>query len=179
MGQGQGVAVLRLGVVCAIAFATLAVAPGATAQQFRITDWRAQVYASEVEVDDNVFDQAGGHPFIGVTDFTLDGSENARNIRVDVPPGLVPNPDLAPRCAMADLAVGNCPSAAQIGTEELTMELPLLGERVVKVPLYNMEIEDDQVSRFAFNPADAAGLAGALAGLHPVEIIGGVRDSAA
>src|ERR671914_951427 len=177
MGQGQGVAVLRLGVVCAIAFATLAVAPGATAQQFRITDWRAQVYASEVEVDDNVFDQAGGHPFIGVTDFSLDGSSNARNIRVDVPPGLVPNPDLAPRCAMDDLEAGNCPSAAQIGTERLTINagLPV----TVKVPLYNMEIEDEQVSRFGFNPADAAGLVGGLAGLHPVEIIGGVRDSAA
>ena len=178
MGQGQGVAGLRLGLACAIALAALC-APSAAQAQFRITDWRAQVYESADEIDENVFDQAGGHPFIGVTDFTLDGSENARNIRVDVPPGLVPNPDLAPRCAMADLAVGNCPSAAQIGTEELTMDLPLLGERVVKVPLYNMEIEDDQVSRFAFNPADAAGLAGALAGLHPVEIIGGVRDSAA
>jgi hypothetical protein len=52
------------------------------------------------------------------------------------------------------------------------------------VPLYNMEIADDQVSRFGFNPADATGVPGigpllldALLGLHPVEIIGGVRDS--
>jgi hypothetical protein len=174
MGQGQGG--LRLGVVCAIAFATLGMPPGAAAQ-FQITDWRAQVYDQNGEDLDDVFDQAGGHPFIGVTDFSLDGSSNARNIRVDVPSGLVPNPDLAPRCAMDDLAAGECPSAAQIGTERLTIMagLPV----TVKVPLYNMEIEDDQVSRFGFNPADAAGLVGGLAGLHPVEIIGGVRDSAA
>jgi hypothetical protein len=157
----------------------LAAAPAAQAQ-FAITDWRAQVYESEVETEANVFEQAGGHPFIGVTDFTLDGSENARNVRVDVPPGLVPNPDLAPRCAMSDLEAGNCPSAAQIGTEELTIRVALV-DATARVPLYNMEIDDDQVSRFAFNPAEAAALPGlgALLGLHPVEIIGGVRDSAA
>jgi hypothetical protein len=173
MGQGQGVAV-----ACAIAAAVLCAAPAAEAQ-FRITDWRAQVYNPGAEVNDNVFDLAGGHPFIGVTDFSLDGSSNAKNIRVDVPPGLVPNPELTPRCSMAQLDNGACPSAAQIGTEELTMRLPLLGDRVVKVPLYNMEIEDDQVSRFGFDPGGAAGIVGALAGLHPVEIIGGVRDSVA
>jgi hypothetical protein len=154
----------------------LAAAPAAEA--FEIVNWRAQVYESEDEVDDNVFSQAGGHPYIGVTDFTLDGTENARNIRVDVPPGLVPNPDLTPRCAMADLATGDCPSEAQIGTEQLTIREGGV-DTAVKVPLYNMEIEDHQVSRFAFNPADAAGLVGALGALHPVEIIGGVRDSAA
>jgi hypothetical protein len=157
--------------------ALLAAAP--SAQAFEITDWRAQVYSSEVETDANVFDRAGGHPFIGVTDFTLDGSENARNVRVDVPPGLVPNPDLTPRCSMAELGAGDCPSAAQIGTEELTIRTGV--DLTVRVPLYNMEIEDHQVSRFAFNPAEAAALpgGGALMGLHPVEIIGGVRDSAA
>jgi hypothetical protein len=180
MGQGQGG--LRLGVVCAIAFATLVMAPGAAAQ-FRITDWRAQVYESAVEVDDNVFDQAGGHPFIGVTDFTLAGG-NARNVRVDVPQGLVPNPELTPRCSMAQLEAAACPTNSQIGTEELTINLLGL-PATVKVPLYNMEIEDDQVSRFAFSPTEAAGVGGLLGpvlealGLHPVEIIGGVRDSAA
>jgi hypothetical protein len=181
MGQGQGVAGLRLCVACAICFAVLAIVPAAQAQ-FQITNWNAQVYKSAVEADANVFDEAGGHPFIGVTDFTLAGG-NARNVRVDVPPGLVPNPDLAPRCSMTQLATGLCPTSSQIGTEELTIALGAI-EASVRVPLYNLEIEDDQVSRFGFNPADAAVvpglgvLLGAL-GLHPVEIIGGVRDSAA
>jgi hypothetical protein len=165
-------------VASAIAAAVLWVAPAAEAQAFQITDWRAQVYDQNGEDLDDVFDQAGGHPFIGVTDFRLAGG-TGRNIRVDVPPGLVPNPDHAPRCAMEQLEASNCPADSQIGTEELTISL--LGEVTVKVPLYNMEIEDDQVSRFGFNPAEAAGLplGGALLGLHPVEIIGGVRDSAA
>jgi hypothetical protein len=177
MWQGQGVAV-----ACAFVVAALCAAPASHAQ-FEITDWRAQVYESAVEVDDNVYDQAGGHPFIGVTDFTLAG-DNARNVRVDVPPGLVPNPDLAPRCSMTQLEGGSCPTRSQIGTEELTIELLGLPARL-KVPLYNMEIEDDQVSRFGFNPADAVAAGGLLApvldalGLGPVEVIGGVRDSGA
>jgi hypothetical protein len=173
MRRGQGVSA-----AAAIAAAVMWMAPAAGAQGFQITDWRAQVYESATETDDNVFDQAGGHPFIGVTDFRLAGG-TGRNIRVDVPPGLVPNPDLAPRCAMTQLRAGLCPTNSQIGTEELTIMLPILGEARVRVPLYNMEIEDDQVSRFGFNPADAAGLAGELIGLHPVEIVGGVRDSLA
>jgi hypothetical protein len=168
----------------------LAAAPAAQAQ-FAITDWRAQVYDSNAvteaqEIDANVFDPAGGHPFIGVTDFTLSGTEddNVKNLRVDVPPGLVPNPDLTPRCAMAQLEEGSCPTNSQIGTERLRINLDGVVLNL-KVPLYNMEIEDHQVSRFAFNPADAASapvlpaLAAALADIHPVEIIGGVRDSAA
>jgi hypothetical protein len=177
--MGRGDARLGRGVrwtLAVLVLGGLAAAPAADA--FEIVDWRAQVYKSGNEVDANVFSDAGGHPFIGVTDFLLDGSENAHNVRVDVPPGLVPNPDLAPRCPMADLENGNCPSKAQIGTEELTIRALGVDTRV-KVPLYNMEIEDHQVSRFAFNPADAADLVAGLGALHPVEIIGGVRDSAA
>jgi hypothetical protein len=171
-----------------IVAALLAIVPAAHGQ-FGIQSWRAQVYDSNAvteaqEIDQNVFDQAGGHPFIGVTDFTLSGTEtdNVKNVRVDVPPGLVPNPDHAPRCAMADLEHNDCPSEAQIGTEQLTVRVgvqPTTTTVTLKVPLFNMEIEDDQVSRFAFNPSAAAPLLSPLAVLHPVEIIGGVRDSAA
>ena len=168
----------------------LAVAPGAQAQ-FQITDWRAQVYDADatthaLETDENVFDVAGDHPYIGVTDFQLNGFSNAKNVRVDVPPGIVPNPDLAPRCPLADLEARTCPTDSQIGTERLQL-VTGLGAIVVKVPLYNIEIEDDQVSRFGFNPGEAATAAGpispllaaALNNLHAVEIIGGVRDSLA
>jgi hypothetical protein len=166
--------------------AMAAVAPVAQAQ-IDITSWRAQVYDSATET--NVFTQAGGHPYIGVTDFSLGNTTQADNvatIRVDVPAGLVPNPTIYPQCTLAQLQLGNsCPTNSQIGTEQLTISTPALPVPVtIKVPLYNIEIEEDQVSRFGFNPADAAivpGLGPALAalGLHEVEIIGGVRDSLA
>lgn len=171
----------------------MAIAPAAQAQP-QISNWRAQVYDSDAtteaqEIDANVFTQAGGHPYIGVTDFSLTGATQADNvatIRVDVPPGLVPNPTIYPRCSLVQLQLGNsCPTNSQIGTEQLTISTPAIPVPVtIKVPLYNIEIEEDQVSRFGFNPADAAivpGLGPALAalGLHEVEIIGGVRDSVA
>lgn len=177
-----------------VAAGALAFAP-ATQAQFGIADWRAQVYDSNAtseaqEVDANVFDLAGGHPYIGITDFTLTGttpptSDNVENLRVDVPAGLVPNPELTPRCSDAQMELSLCPSNSQIGTEDLTIALSSLPgvQATLRLPLYNMEIADDQVSRFAFNPADAAGvpgtgvLLGAL-GLHQVDIVGGVRDSA-
>lgn len=184
-----------LGLCCAVVAAFAALAPAAHAQQFGIADWRAQVYDSDAvteaqETDANVFTQAGGHPYIGITDFTLTGttpptSDNVENLRVDVPAGLVPNPDLTPRCSDAQMALSLCPSASQIGTEDLTIALSSVpGVRAtLHLPLYNMEIGEGQVSRFAFNPADAAGVPGtglllATLGLHQVDIVGGVRDSA-
>jgi hypothetical protein len=87
--MGRGDASLRRGVrwtLAAVGFAMLAAAPAAQAQ-FAITDWRAQVYDSNAvtearEIDGNVFNPAGGHPFIGVTDFTLSGTEddNVKNL---------------------------------------------------------------------------------------------------
>lgn len=172
---------------CCAAIAAIAITAPAAQAQIEITDWRAQVYTDASET--TVFTQAGGHPYIGVTDFSLGNTSQADNvatIRVDVPPGLVPNPTIYPRCTMAQLQLGNsCPTNSQIGTEQLTISTPAIPVPVtVKVPLYNIEIEEDQVSRFGFNPADAAivpGLGPALAalGLHEVEIIGGVRDALA
>ncbi|HEX2161660.1 MAG TPA: hypothetical protein VHF88_07550 [Thermoleophilaceae bacterium] len=183
--------------VCAIALA-LAAAPGAHAQFGVDPDkWIAQVYGTDVETETQatqeygqvgIYDQAGGHPWKGITDFTLrlgpDGNPaggNPSNVRVDVPVGLVPNPTIFPRCprVLFDSGSGACPSDSQIGIEELTIkEGPLVAE--VQVPLYNVEINPGEVSLFGFHPADAApvvpALATALAGMHPVYIVGGVRD---
>jgi hypothetical protein len=184
-----------IGFWCVVLAALVVFASTAQAQEFGISDWRAQVYDSDAtteaqETDANVFNQAGGHPFIGVTDFALAGttpptSDNVENLRVDVPAGLVPNPDLTPRCSDAQMELSLCPSASQIGTEDLTLELRSIPgvEATLHLPLYNMEIEDDQISRFAFNPADASGVPGtglllSALGLHQADIVGGVRDSA-
>jgi len=173
----------------------LLAAPSANAQ-FGVDpdDWIAQVFGTNAEVFDvasdqygepGIYDQAGGHPWKGITDFSVrtDGSGNPQggnveNIRVDVPAGLVPNPTIFPRCARAVFLVGGCPPTTQIGIEELTIkEGPVVAR--IRVPLYNLEIATGEVSVFAFHPADAAPLVpliGSLAGLAPVFIVGGVRD---
>jgi hypothetical protein len=178
--------------------AVLALAPAADAQ-FGVApeDWIAQVYGSDVDGHaiedtatdqygvDGIYDQAGGHPWKGITDFTFrtDGSGNpqggnAARIRVDVPVGLVPNPTLFPRCPRVMFDAGSCPTDTQIGIEELTVKEGSVIARA-RVPLYNVEIAPDQVSLFGFRPADAPAVAGlaSLAGVHPVYIVGGVRDA--
>ncbi len=179
----------------------LGVAPVAQAQ-FGVEpeDWIAQVFGTDVQVfdvasdsygtEDGIYDQAGGHPWKGITDFTmrLDGSGtpqggNAANVRVDVPVGLVPNPTIYPRClrTVFDSDPSLCPPDSQIGIEELTIKEDAAVAQV-RVPLYNVGINSDEVSLFGFHPADAAPLVpliGSLADLNPVYIVGGVRDELA
>ena len=169
-------------------FALTMAAPAAQAQ-FGIESFTAEV----LDAEGDFYEQAGGHPYVGITDFTVNTDETGapeggtRNIHLDVPAGLMSNPEALPRCTDAQLETFTCPPESQLGTEELTVRL---GPTTIqlKVPLYNMTTADmpnPQVARFAFNPAQAAtipGLAGisptlaaGLQTLHSVEIIGSVR----
>jgi hypothetical protein len=197
MGRGSAIRGRAGGTAAflAVLVAALMAAPSAQAQ-FGVDpdDWIAQVFGTNTEVFDvatqtygqnGIFDQAGGHPWKGITDFSmrLDGSGNPQGgnptrVRVDVPVGLVPNPTLFPRCPRALFDAGTCPPDTQIGIEEIDIkEGPAVAR--VQVPLYNLEIEPDQVSVFALSAADAAPLVpaiGGLAGIAPTFIVGGVRD---
>ena len=118
--------------------------------------------------------QAGAHPYEGVTEFTFNTTPpfntpdgNVKNIRVDLPPGLISNPQATVQCE--DAAYPSCPSESQIGTEEITV-VALIGfaQTTFKVPIYNMKPGADQVSDFAF----------AIPILAPrTDIVGGVRDT--
>jgi hypothetical protein len=173
----------------------LVAAPAANAQ-FGVDpeDWIAQVFGTDDEIFDvasqtyglpGIYDQAGGHPWKGITDFTMrvdpgtgdPQGGNPANVRVDVPVGLVPNPTLFPRCPRVMFDAGSCPPDTQIGIEELTIKEGSIVAQA-RVPLYNVEIAPNEVSLFGFRPADVPVVAGlvSLAGVHPVYIVGGVRD---
>jgi hypothetical protein len=168
----------------------------------RITD----AYPDPSTGGTGIYELAGGHPYIGVTDFSFDRTApngppaggNVANLRVDIPRGLMPNPGQFDRCTQAQLDAHDCPVSSQIGTEELTLHIgalaPLVGDVRLRIPLYNTTpltnpedgAQQDTVARFAFDPAEAgealapvpqlASLAAALLNLHPVHIVGGVRD---
>ena len=171
------------------ALLALATAVPAAHAQFGIESFTAEV----LEADGTFYEQAGGHPYVGVSDFTVNTDETGapeggtRDIHLDVPAGLMSNPEALPRCTDAQLETFTCPPETQLGTEELTIRR---GPTTIqlKVPLYNMttaDMPDPQVARFAFSPAQAATIPGlaalspalvaALQSLHSVEIIGGVR----
>ncbi|HEX2161661.1 MAG TPA: hypothetical protein VHF88_07555 [Thermoleophilaceae bacterium] len=199
-----------LGFCCALIGVLAASAPAAQAQQFGIENFTGMVFADETRNRTDaysntggrttdaypdpstggtgIYDLAGGHPFIGVTDFSFNrvsptgppAGGNVEELRVDIPRGLMPNPRAFARCTDAQLEALACPIESQIGSEELRLHisaLAALGDITVHVPLYNMtplsHPEDpgprrDTVARFAFHPAEAAEAISPLPPLPPL-----------
>src|SRR3954468_22521964 len=48
--------------------------------------------------------------------FDLPGDEQLKDLDLDLPPGLVGNPNAATRCSAALFAADNCPASSQVGT---------------------------------------------------------------
>jgi hypothetical protein len=85
--------------------------------------------------------QSGGHPFTGVTDFTVAGTSPAVNdIRVDITPGEYSNPLATPKCTDSQLAGGSCPNNTQLGIVRLQASLTGLPVYAV-YSVYNMPLE--------------------------------------
>jgi hypothetical protein len=132
------------------------------------------------ETDGSPSRQAGAHPnvttyfeFKTVPNYRgeLWPAANIRDVHVDLPPGLVGNPNSAPTCRYADLASAAealCNPATQVGWVEFWTEPKIPGvertEPFSSVGLYNMEHNSNQPGAFAFNFAGT-----------PVKIIPRVR----
>lgn len=155
------------GVSVALALMTAAlVAPSAHAA-FGIQSFSATVQKQNGTLET----QAGAHPFVGITEFTMNTTGGVpdgavQDIRVDIPVGLVPNPEATPHCTDIQLAASACPASSQLGTEELTA-YALLVPTSVKVPLWNMVAGPNSVADIAFSVPLLA---------PRTDIVGGVRD---
>ncbi len=115
---------------------------------------------------------AGGHPDYGVTAFTINTTNGVpdgtlRDVRVDLPPGLVPDPQAIPQCTETQFQSSACPSDSQVG--EVDLQAYPVGGFVNRFKLYNMVPPSGTPAEFAFN--------GTLGGpVQEVDIVGGVRD---
>src|SRR4051794_23266736 len=154
-------------VVAAVLLLTLLAAATPAHAAFGVSSFTADVK----DASDQPVAQAGAHPFVGVTKFSFntvplvgipDG--NVKDIRVDLPPGLISNPQATPRCL--DTQFPGCPANTQVGTETLTVGTALLPVPST-VPIYNMETGPGEVSDFAFS-APVFGR---------TDIVGGLRDT--
>jgi hypothetical protein len=133
---------------------TAVLMPGAAHAAFGV-----QSFSATTENDDTtLFTQAAGHPWIGITAFTLNSAGGLpdggvlKNIRVEIPPGVIPDPESLPKCASATPTLANCGVATQIGTTTvyaLVSQAPPITQPFT-VPVFNMEPALGQVSRFAF-----------------------------
>ena len=101
--------------------------------------------------------QAGAHPFEARTffkfaesdtdniDFNSPPAENAKDIEVTLPPGLIGNPSATPQCTDEQLFGNACPVASQVGVTVLrlwqgTEQFP------IRLPVYNMVPDPGQTS---------------------------------
>jgi hypothetical protein len=102
--------------------------------------------------------QAGAHPAAlistfdfttaslpGVSGFGIEPAETARQIVIDLPAGVVGDPQAAPKCSLSDLAnFGNCAPATQVGT--LTLLRP--SGATTDEPIFNLVPEHGYPAEF-------------------------------
>lgn len=133
------------------AAATFGIQPGCKTPLGVKPCWVAGVYNSDYTgMNDRQYmgppaQASGGHPFVGVTDFIVKNSGGSpggtvKSIRVDIPPGLVSNPQATPKCSESQLTTlpkSSCPNNTQVGIVELQTYLTGLttyvGESVYNV----------------------------------------------
>ncbi|WP_320669456.1 hypothetical protein [Patulibacter defluvii] len=163
----------------------------------------------------SLFTQAGGHPAFASAEFGLASQEvtngnhtypgepygYTRDIRVDLPAGLVADPTAIPTCTDEQLdnlsIIGDsgdpdyaavrkgppgsgCPVASQVGIQRMRVRGTIFtGRNTVEAvaPVYNMTRAKGQVARFAINPRQVT-LSYMMDGnLDPIDLVGGVRPS--
>jgi hypothetical protein len=99
----------------------------------------------------NPVTQAGAHPYEATTTFTFPRDENGvplenpKDIRIELPPGLVGNPQVVPKCTFQQFSVLECPPDTQVGV--MTFEFEGLNASTVGV--YNLVPPIGRPAQFA------------------------------
>ncbi|MDO8184187.1 hypothetical protein Q5424_00340 [Conexibacter sp. JD483] len=111
----------------------------------------------------NDLTQAGDHPDLS-TSFTMETTTDAqgntvpdgdlKDVRVDLPVGLVGDPNVTPRCAQElfnQTAAAQCPVETQVGVIDL-MIAPFAGSAPLaqQLPVYNIDPPDGRPAEFGF-----------------------------
>jgi hypothetical protein len=155
--------VLRQGIaLAAVVAAALSLTTSSATAAFGVSAWNAEVRKSDKAGD--LETRAGATPFSGVTDFSFNSNAgfpdgNVKDVRVDLPPGLISNPQATPKCTEDQFP--SCPANTQLGTEELTVSPGV----TVSANVYNMVPKAGQLSLFSFNTP-----------VGRTDIVGGIRD---
>jgi hypothetical protein len=106
------------------------------------------------------FAQAAGHPQFGVTDFTVGASgteDQAKRVKVELPPGLNVNPVAVPQCPIATFQSNEAECAAsKVGQSFVTSEVEIaLGIKIPVGPLpfdvYSLVPNEGEPGLFAFH----------------------------
>ncbi|HTX01536.1 MAG TPA: hypothetical protein VMD59_22315, partial [Acidimicrobiales bacterium] len=127
----------------------------------------------------HLFTQAGGHPDYGITTFSIGSTSNGvvdvpdgtlKDVRVDLPPGIVPNIEALPQCP--DAVFPFCPTDTIVGQDYLSGEIGGLLPVNAVVPVYNITPSAGLAGEFALYIAPLA-----LLGYSArVNVLGFARD---
>jgi hypothetical protein len=152
----------RAGILSAMVMAVaMACTASSASAAFGVSKWEAGTCTvsncAYTSPDSAFYTQVAGRPPFGITDFTFNKNglgfpEGAvRDVRVDLPPGLSVNPQAtAVQCTEAELEGAGCPSAAKVGTVEVTA-VELLGVGVpISAPVYNLVPKQGEAAEFGF-----------------------------
>ena len=134
----------------------------ATPTAFGIEDYK---FALEEE-GGSIDTQAGSHPFQFTTTVSLNQTADPlkppalpKDLRVELPPGLVGNPTAVPRCTDLEFntlisGVTLCPSDTAVGVVSPTIDEPVsLGLLTPVVPLFNLTPSRGEPARLGFEVA--------------------------
>jgi hypothetical protein len=160
----------RFSILALLLACALAVMPAAVAQaEFGIEPGSFQSGVCTSPTPCSVPDtQAASHPTIGFTTFAFNTTAGvpdgtAKDVRVDVPAGLITNPQAVPMCTDPTLLA--CPANSQIGIEQLTVDVG--GGVDVTLPnfnVYNVEPPEGAPADFAFlTPGGRVDIVGGVA----------------
>src|SRR3954462_4523557 len=101
---------LRLVLMAAVCAALLA--PAAASADITVSNVQAKPADTK----------AGAHSDFTLS-FDLGGSETIRDLDVNLPPGLLGNPNNAARCTQAQFSSDSCPPQSKVGTQTVTLRL--------------------------------------------------------
>jgi hypothetical protein len=114
--------------------------------------------------------QAGAHPYQLTTEFSLNQTSDPlkspalpRNLKFNLPAGLIGNATLLPQCSDLDfrhvVSGGEenlCPADTVVGVSLVTFDEPLhIGLATYPVPIFNLVPEEGEPARFGFEVAQA------------------------
>jgi hypothetical protein len=106
------------------------------------------------------FSQAAGHPADGITDFSVnvEGGDQVKGVKVELPEGLNVNPQAVPQCAVEAFQADGCTAASEVGVSEVTSEVELIPGTGIKVPIgplpfpvYDLVPNQGEPGLFAFH----------------------------
>jgi hypothetical protein len=139
-----------VGVVVAVGIVLACVVPagavGAESEPFAISGFKLETTepskTEQILNEPSFFDQAGGHPF-AVTSAVQFTTGDPKDIVIDLPPGLLADPQAVPHCSGQ---VEHCPSNTQVGVFVLHFaggkeQLEVIGEIVNMTPYTGVPAE--------------------------------------